>query len=76
MVTVPGELFSEIALIVKSEMLKYGFILGLTPEQLGYIIPQDQWAPGTGVVSESNSMSSLIAPLITNAMFEVVEALD
>ena len=76
MVTVPGELFSEISLFVKGYMPKYGFLLGLTPEQLGYIIPQDQWAPGSGEVGESNSMSSQMAPLITDALVEVIEALD
>ncbi len=76
MVTVPGELFSEISLFVKGYMPKYGFLLGLTPEQLGYIIPQDQWAPGSGEVGESNSMSYQMAPLITAALVEVVEALD
>jgi len=76
MVTVPGELFSEISLHVKSYMPKYGFLLGLTPEQLGYIIPQDQWAPGSGEVGESMSMSYQMAPLITDALLEVVEALD
>lgn len=76
MVTVPGELFSEIALVVKSQMPKYGFLLGITPEQLGYIIPQDQWAPGSGEVGESNSMSYQMAPLITAALLEVIEALD
>ena len=76
MITVPGELFSEIGLFVKSYMPKYGFLLGLTPEQLGYIIPQDQWAPGSGEVGESNSMSYQMAPLITEALVEVVELLD
>jgi hypothetical protein len=76
MVTVPGELFSEIGLFVKTYMPKYGFLLGLTPEQLGYIIPQDQWAPGTGEVGESNSMGYQTAPLITEALLEVVAALD
>jgi hypothetical protein len=76
MVTVPGELFSEISLHVKSFMPRYGFLLGLTPEQLGYIIPQDQWAPGSGEVGESNSMSYQMAPLITEALLEVVAALD
>ncbi|MFW9784505.1 MAG: hypothetical protein ACFFFB_19650 [Candidatus Heimdallarchaeota archaeon] len=76
MVTVPGELFSEISLHVKSYMPKYGFLLGLTPEQLGYIIPQDQWAPGTGEVGESNSMGYQMAPLITEALLEIVELLD
>ncbi|MFX1464785.1 MAG: neutral/alkaline non-lysosomal ceramidase N-terminal domain-containing protein [Promethearchaeota archaeon] len=76
MVTVPGELFSEISLLVKSYMPKYGFLLGLTPEQLGYIIPQDQWAPGTGEVGESNSMGYQMAPLITEALLEVVAALE
>lgn len=76
MVTVPGELFSEISLLVKSYMPKYGFLLGLTPEQLGYIIPQDQWAPGTGEVGESNSMGYQMAPLITEALLQVVAALD
>ncbi len=76
MVTVPGELFSEISLFVKGYMPKYGFLLGITPEQLGYIIPQDQWAPGSGEVGESNSMSYQMAPLITAALVEVVEALD
>jgi hypothetical protein len=76
MVTVPGELFSEIALYVKSYMPKYGFLLGLTPEQLGYIIPQDQWAPNSGEVGESNSMGYQTAPLITEALLEVVQALN
>jgi hypothetical protein len=76
MVTVPGELFSEIALHVKSYMPKYGFLLGLTPEQLGYIIPQDQWAPNSGEVGESNSMGYPTAPLITEALLEVVQALN
>ena len=76
MVTVPGELFSEISLYVKSYMPKYGFLLGLTPEQLGYIIPQDQWAPNSGEVGESNSMGYQMAPLITQGLLEVVEAFD
>ena len=57
-------------------MPRYGFLLGLTPEQLGYIIPQDQWAPGTGEVGESNSMSYHMAPLITEALLEVVALLE
>ncbi|MFW9896555.1 MAG: hypothetical protein ACFFD7_12185 [Candidatus Thorarchaeota archaeon] len=76
MVTVPGELFSEISLLVKSYMPKYGLLLGLTPEQLGYIIPQDQWAPGSGEVGESNSMGYQMAPLITDALLEVVALLE
>jgi hypothetical protein len=75
MVTVPGELFSEISLHVKDNMPKYGFLLGLSPEQLGYIIPPDQWAPGTGEVGESNSMGPQTAPLITEGLLEVVDAL-
>lgn len=76
MLTVPGELFSEIGLFLKSKMPKYGFLLGLTPEELGYIIPQDQWDPNAGEVGESMSMSYQMAPLLTDALVEVIEALD
>jgi len=76
MLTVPGELFSEIALFLKENMPKYGFLLGLTPEELGYIIPPEQWAPGTGEVGESMSMSVKIAPILTEALLQVITELE
>jgi len=37
--TVPGELFVETQLILKSKLPGNGFVVGLAPEELGYIAP-------------------------------------
>ena len=37
--TVPGELFIETQLVLKSKLPGFGFVVGLAPEALGYIAP-------------------------------------
>ena len=76
MLSVPGELFSEISLSLKEQMPRYGMVLGLTTELLGYIIPPDQWAPGTGEVGESTSLGVRTAPILVEALEQVIKALD
>ena len=76
MLTAPGELFSEVSLFIKEQMPKYGMILGLTAELLGYIIPLDQWAPGSGEVGESMSMSAYLVPVLTDGMLQVIAELS
>ena len=75
MVSVPGELFSEVSLFIKDQMPKYGMVLGLTTELLGYLIPQDQWSPGSGEVGESMSMSANLVPILTQGLLEVIATL-
>ncbi len=76
MLAVPGELFSEIALFLKAAMPPYGFLLGLTTELLGYIIPPDQWAPETGQIGESMSLGIQTAPILTDALLQVITDLE
>ena len=76
MLTVPGELFSELALLLKGNMPKYGFLLGLTTEALGYIIPPDQWNPGAGEVGESMSVGPKTAPILVDALLQTISELE
>ena len=76
MLTVPGELFSELALFLKGNMPKYGFLLGLTTEAIGYIIPPDQWNPGAGEVGESMSVGPKTAPILVDALLQTISELE
>jgi len=76
MLSVPGELFSETSLSLKEQMPRYGMVLGLTTEELGYIIPPEQWAPGSGEVGESMSLGVQTAPILVDALEQVIEELD
>jgi hypothetical protein len=57
-------------------MPRYGFLLGLTTEELGYIIPPDQWDPAAGEVGESMSMGVQTAPVLMDALYQLIEELE
>jgi hypothetical protein len=76
MLTVPGELFSEDSLFLKQYMPKFGLLLGLTTEELGYIIPPNQWNPGAGEVGESMSMGSKVEPILMEVLLEIISDLE
>ncbi|MFX0148838.1 MAG: hypothetical protein ACFE8E_13955 [Candidatus Hodarchaeota archaeon] len=76
MLTVPGELFSAISLFLKEKMPKYGFLLGLTTEELGYIIPSDEWGQDPGEVGESLSLGPQTAPIMIENLLQIIEELE
>jgi hypothetical protein len=76
MLTVPGELFSEDSLFLKQYMPKFGLLLGLTTEELGYIIPPNQWNPGANEVGESMSMGSKVEPILMEVLLEIISDLE
>ena len=43
-ITVPGEAFPEVGNVLRGKMAQdYPFVLGLANNEIGYIVPDDQW---------------------------------
>jgi len=77
MATIPGEAFVEIGLLLKEVMAKYGFVIGLAPEEGGYIVPQDQFDPAKYEESmDVCSETGQNAPLLTEALLELIAELE
>lgn len=76
MLTVPGELFSVISLFLKEKMPKYGFLLGLTTEEMGYIIPSEEWGQDPGEIGESLSMGPQTAPILIENLLQIIDELS
>lgn len=75
MLTVPGELFSAVSLLLKENMPKYGFLLGLTTEELGYIIPSDEFGQDPGEVGESLSLGPQTATIMIENLLQIIAEL-
>ena len=76
MLTVPGELFSAIALDLKEQMPKYGFLLGLTTEEMGYLVPADEWMQDPGEIGEDLSVGPQTAPIMIENLLQIIEELN
>jgi hypothetical protein len=79
MATIPGEAFVEIGLLLKGVMAKYGFVIGLAPEELGYIVPLDQFDPtryeeSMSVTSKTGQMGSLLTEALLQLIAQLEEA--
>jgi hypothetical protein len=75
MLTVPGELFSAISLFLKENLPKYGFLLGLTTEELGYIIPANEFGQDPGEIGESLSMGPQTAQIMIEGLLQIIAEL-
>ena len=74
--TMPGEFFVQTQLYLKSKMSKYGFVIGLAPEELGYIPYGEVFDPtryeeSMCVTSESGIMDGLL----TDAIMDMIEGI-
>ncbi|GAG76129.1 unnamed protein product, partial [marine sediment metagenome] len=70
-----GELFSAISLFLKENLPKYGFLLGLTTEELGYIIPANEFGQDPGEIGESLSMGPQTAPIMIEGLLQIIAEL-
>ncbi|MBO3801093.1 MAG: neutral/alkaline non-lysosomal ceramidase N-terminal domain-containing protein [Thermoproteota archaeon] len=71
LITIPGEPLPRISLELKSLMpFKYKLVASLTNDELGYIIPEDEWNPEK--YEESMSVSQGIAPIVESKIEELL----
>ena len=73
MVTVPGELLPKLGHQLTETMMtgKYNIIIGLGNDELGYIIPLEDWDPTK--YEESMSVGPQTAPIIMDALQALIE---
>lgn len=76
MVTVPGELLPKLGHQLTETMMtgKYNIIIGLGNDELGYIIPLDDWNPDK--YEESVSVGPQTAPIIMDALQALIEEIE
>ena len=76
MVTVPGELLPKLGHQLTETMMtgKYNIIIGLGNDELGYIIPYEDWDPTK--YEESMSVGRQTAPIIMNALHTLIEEVE
>lgn len=74
--TMPGEFFTPTQLLLKEALGKYGFVLGLTPEELGYIVSPDQFDPNRYEESMSvTSKTGVMDPMLVEALMGLIDGL-
>lgn len=73
--TLPGELFPELAEPIRAHM-KTGpkILLGLAGNELGYILPREQWNPLD--YEESMSLGIETGPILVDALGEMLDELE
>ncbi|RJS85374.1 hypothetical protein CW702_01220 [Candidatus Bathyarchaeota archaeon] len=70
-VTIPGEPLPKIGLKIKRLMDgRFRFLVGLANDEIGYIIPEDDWNPGR--YEESMSLGPKTGTLILSGLTEVI----
>jgi len=76
MVTIPGELLPKLGHQLTATMMtgKYNIIIGLGNDELGYIIPQEDWDPNK--YEESMSVGYNTAPIIINALQALIAEVE
>jgi len=76
MVTVPGELLPKLGHQLTETIMtcKYNIIIGLGNDELGYIIPFEDWDPTK--YEESMSVGPQTAPIIMDALQALIEEVE
>jgi len=76
MVTVPGELLPKLGHQLTETMMtgKYNIIIGLGNDELGYIIPFEDWDPTK--YEESMSVGRQTGPIILDALQTLIEEVE
>ena len=76
MVTIPGELLPKLGHQLTETMMtgKYNIIIGLGNDELGYIIPLEDWDPTK--YEESVSVGPQTAPIIMDALEALIEEVE
>lgn len=70
-VTVPGEAFPEVGNVIRPKMkTDYPFVLGLCNNEIGYIVPADEWHDGG--YEESMSLGKRTADLLLEALAPLI----
>lgn len=71
-VTVPGELFPELGNILRKEMRgDYKFLIGLCGNEIGYIVPKEQWR--NNGYEESMSLGPKTAEIVTDSILKLLK---
>jgi hypothetical protein len=74
-VTVPGELLPKLGhQLMETMMGKYNIIIGLGNDELGYIIPFEDWDPAK--YEESMSVGRETGPIILSALKALIEEVE
>ena len=72
--TMPGEFFTPTQLMLKEALGEYGFVIGLAPEELGYIVSPDQFEPGRYEESMSvTSSTGVMDPMLVEALMGLID---
>lgn len=87
MITLPGEALPSVGHRLKEAMTgKYNFVIGLGNDELGYLIPQDEWdwtgtwenpetdPDWTGKYEESMSVGPTTAVIVESALMELLSS--
>ena len=71
-ITIPGEALPEIGLELKAKMTgSIKFLIGLTNDEIGYIIPEEEWSPGR--YEESMSLGPRTGTLMMRKILEMLQ---
>ncbi|MBI2119954.1 MAG: hypothetical protein HYT97_10080 [Elusimicrobia bacterium] len=71
-VTVPGELFPELGQVLRNEMkLEYKFLIGLCNNEIGYIVPEEDWNPNG--YEESMSLGQKTGTMIISSLLKLIK---
>ncbi|OGR98822.1 MAG: hypothetical protein A3G85_08620 [Elusimicrobia bacterium RIFCSPLOWO2_12_FULL_39_28] len=71
-VTVPGELFPELGHVLRNEMkLEYKFLFGLCNNEIGYIVPEEDWNPNG--YEETMSLGPKTSALILSTLLQLIK---
>ncbi len=72
-VTFPGEVLPKLGLKMKNEMkAKYKFIFGLANDELGYILPEEDFDRGLYEYEKSMSVGSKIGTITTETLLMLI----
>jgi hypothetical protein len=72
--TMPGEFFTPTQLMLKEALGEYGFVIGLAPEELGYIVSPDQFNPARYEESMSvTSKTGVMDPMLVEALMGLID---
>jgi hypothetical protein len=84
-ITIPGEALPSIGHRLKQMMTgRYNFILGLTNDEVGYIIPEEEWdwngtwmdGDWTGKYEESMSLGPAVAVIVENTLMKMLSTVS
>lgn len=71
LVTIPGELFPELGNVLREKMSsEYKFLIGLCNNEIGYIVPKEEWE--NDGYEESMSLGKSTGEILLNSLFKLI----